>query len=271
MALREWIYADESGIHDQAPHCLVAGYRGSPNQWKRFNAAWNNVLSLRDYKISVFHSNEFFNRTLVSNPAKNPYLGWPDAKADRFRDELLGVIRRFKLKPVGCAVNVRDFESFTYGERCVMAGYQPPAYSKEPHPYSVAFRFMIEDALEQAEQSTEFHFFLGLQRELQSTAKNAYALLKNHGLDGRAHQLKGIGFEDPRDFPGIQAADLFVYSWYGYLSRNGQIYGQKRRAMNQLTNNRKDLPNCNAKNIESMFGIAGIIGEDREELRRLRG
>lgn len=37
-------YMDESGIHEGAHVCVIAGYWGSQKKWKRFETRWREIL-----------------------------------------------------------------------------------------------------------------------------------------------------------------------------------------------------------------------------------
>jgi hypothetical protein len=36
-------YLDESGIHGDSSHCIVAGFVGSAREWNNFETKWQNV------------------------------------------------------------------------------------------------------------------------------------------------------------------------------------------------------------------------------------
>lgn len=215
VGLKQFALVDESGIHTEAEVCLVGGYRASPVQWKRFNANWSGVLGR--YNIRVFHSNVFFNRKRIRNPKKNPYLKWTDAKANDFLGELLSVIHGQRIHPIGGSVKVPDFQSFPFHVRCDLAGYSSgPSRRKhrQPAPYHFAFKVMIGDALKGTHPDTAMHFIAAEQREYEQRASEVHARLKNlQGVD-QSRQLRGIAFEAPCDFPGLQAADLFAWHWH---------------------------------------------------------
>ena len=76
---------DESGIHDGAKLCVIAGFIGTAKQWARFEELW------RPSATPPFHAKEFFK--------SNPLFGCPYEPCDHteFR---AGVDRRFAvLKP----------------------------------------------------------------------------------------------------------------------------------------------------------------------------
>lgn len=274
MALKQFVLADESGTHEGSIYCIVGGYRGSPGQWDIFKRNWQAVL--RKYGVAEFHSNVFFNRKRITDPDKNPYLKWSDQKADEYLNELLKVISGRRIYPVGCAVNVRDFENCSYGERCVLAGYEPTLSrrkSQRPAPYHVAFRHMLADAITMTHPDTALHFTFALQREYKQRALEAYDLLKELGKSGREDQLSGIGFETPTDWPGLQAADLLTHHWYhcSVRSLEGKRITKKNVGiMNVLTHKRNEMPLLNAAAIDRVFAAVGISLESRQQLKRVK-
>jgi hypothetical protein len=252
VAAREFVWTDESGTHSGSAWCLVAGYRGSPGQWKRFDAEWRAVLN--QYGVGAFHSRQYFNRKRITDPKRNPYLNWPDKKAASYFGDLLGVIKGHKIYPVGCAVDVRAFEAYSYGERCVLAGYlSKPSRrkSRDPVPYHLAFRLMLADAIKTAAPGTELHVIIAEQTEYQQRAGEVYTLTKQLG---DVQELKSFGMRDPKDEPALQAADLFAGRWHNFLVRGRQRLNRENEiAMNVLTHKRPDMPTCAGANMEAMF------------------
>jgi len=274
VALKQFVVADESGTHEGSVYCIVGGYRGSPGQWDIFSRNWRAVL--QKYGVPEFHSNVFFNRKRITDPRKNPYLDWSDQKAGDYLGELLKVISERRIYPVGCAVDVRDFESCSYGERCVLAGYNPrPSRrkSQRPAPYHVAFRLMLHDATETTHPDTALHFKFALQEQYKQRALEAFNLTKELGKTGREHQLRSIRFESPTDWPGLQAADLLMHHWYYcsvWLWAGKKLTRQNVAIMNVLTHKRNHMPFCNAAGIDRLFADAGISPESRQQLKRVK-
>ena len=109
VVVKEFVYADEAGTHENATYCLVAGYRASPRQWKKFKEEWQ--VALKDAGVSVFHANVFFNRTINKDPEENAYLRWSAAKAEKFLQQLLDIIHKRQIHPVGCALHIPAFRA----------------------------------------------------------------------------------------------------------------------------------------------------------------
>ena len=276
MALREWVYVDESGIGDNDHYCLVAGYAASVRRWNRFNREWKAVLNKPQYRIAKgFHSKVFFNRKTIKDSRVNPYLDWSDAKADSLLNELLMVITRSGIVTVGGAVDIDVFSSYSFVERCVMVGYIPESIRRKnraPQPYHLAMRVLIEDVVQRVPPLTEVHLVISEQRELQQRALDGYAQLKEAWVNsdqGRmrryGEKLKSIRIESPLDTPALQAADLFANRTYYNLQRGLQVNAWNQKIINQLTRRtpRRGIRVANALSIEAMLSDAMS-----DELRR---
>ena len=95
-------YIDESGIHEGAKVCVVAGYFGGRGQWRRFESEWLRLLKGYDIPLSDFHA-----KNLVKNTRHATFL--------RSAGKL---IRSFeKLHPIAVGVVVDDFMSLPVKQR----------------------------------------------------------------------------------------------------------------------------------------------------------
>lgn len=277
--MHEYVYVDESGIHGAADFCLVAGYLGSVVQWQRFRAAWRHVLRQHHGRDGVvFHANDFFGRKYGNE--ENPWRSWSDKKADDYLDELLGVIRAHKIIPVGCAVDVKAFNTYTWGDRCVLAGYTPMKVRNltrsRPAPYHLAVNLLIDDCVTHGAKGTDLHFVIAEQAQLQERALEGYTQRK--GLLATAgpyeqevvKRLKGMSVESPADFPALQAADLLANRCYNMLSHGLKVNKYGMKAMKGVAHARQDLPLLTAPFLEQMFLDAEITGEGRAALQALQ-
>ena len=151
-------YSDETGTHDGAIYCIVSGFIASPRHWRIFDTAWRKVLE--KYEVSEFHSIDFFRR-------RNQFAGWDDYKAQLFLTELVeDVLMPRRLTPVGGAINVSDFNSFTHGERryLTMAQITPDGQlvtSGAPsRPYQLGLVTLAFDAIQESISDSKVDFIL---------------------------------------------------------------------------------------------------------------
>lgn len=213
LAIRSLVRTDESGTHPGSAVCVIAGYAGSPAQWKLFDSDWRKVL--RQYHIDFFHGKVFFNRKKITDKKRNPYLNWSDKRANDYFDDLLKAIDKRKIIPVGGGVDIPAFDSYTYGEQCALVGYwqkRGRRKSRLPVPYHLAFRMMLVDAADATDPDSELHFMMAEQREYRQRAIEAYVGMKKH-VPQHDERFKSFSVAEPIDVPALQAADLMVGYW----------------------------------------------------------
>jgi hypothetical protein len=51
-------YLDESGIHEGAKVCVIAGYFGGSGQMKRLEKAWKKTLAEHSFEMKDFHAKD---------------------------------------------------------------------------------------------------------------------------------------------------------------------------------------------------------------------
>lgn len=273
VAARALTYADESRIHESSNVCLVAGYRASPGQWKVFEKDWRAVLSKPEYRIKCFHSKVFFNRKVIPAGSGNPYSRWSEIKAKRFLGELLMVIARRQLAPVGCAIDIKDWKALSFGERSILAGYTSNRFGRRhhlanPQPYHLAFRVTLEDAAHGTDPNTQLQFTFAEQGQYEQRAYECWDLTKSHCPLPYVDQLTYLGFASPLKYVQLQAADLYARSWYNYFAREGQgLNDENWMALKMLNRRRPTILYCDADGMERIFRSGSITDESCQQVR----
>ena len=126
----QYVYADESGIHEEAQSCMVGGWMGAPSQWAEFNPRWHDAIA--EYQVwndaldkeagLAFHAKHFFPK-INWRSSHSPYAGWSDGRATEFLDRLLLESRRTPgLYPIGGIVVTEDFRALDTDTRRFMTG-----------------------------------------------------------------------------------------------------------------------------------------------------
>jgi hypothetical protein len=237
-----------------------------PRAWRAFDFAWRGALRT-NRAPNIFHGKVFYNRDKISDPAKNPYLGWSQSQADKLISDLLAVIDGSDIFPVGAGVHVPAFNAVTYGERCLLAGYlTKPTLSKtsDPAPYHLAFRSMLLDALDKSTVDSELHITIAQQKDYQQRAGEVYLMTQSDAP--RGNQLQHFGMEKPDKMPALQAADLQARHWNNFL-----VFGRARvnqetiQAMDVLARKRNDMLVCDAAAMEGL--LAPIPADERKAIQ----
>jgi Protein of unknown function (DUF3800) len=195
-------YIDESGIHDGAEVCLLAGYFGGRGQWRKFDKAWQRVL--RDFDLESFHAKDVVKRRDSAD------LLWG----------LANVVAQNKICPVAFGVVVQDFFKFTLTERRFLTGatLTPSGKIKESgspnRPYFVPFPFIIKRVLSYAPVGGKAHFFFGVDSVFSKYATTIYSKLRDSGQHVYQERFGTIAYPDAKNTPALQAADLLVHMVY---------------------------------------------------------
>lgn len=227
MAVEYFTYADESGLQGSPKYCLVLGFIASPRQWEIFNQEWVKVL--KNYETTEFHAKDYFGR----NPQGKHglYDRWSLAKASTFLEALLSVVKPRQLYPVGGAVDVSDFNSFTLSERKFLTGgfinrsREWTTTGAPSKPYYFAMNYLVSEALFHVPPEVGVHFVFDEQNVLQARAQETFRETATVGLlsDGqRTEQMKSVTFIRSVDSPGLQLADMYCYAWNRLLTKNEQ-------------------------------------------------
>jgi uncharacterized protein DUF3800 len=218
-------YFDESGIHDGAKVCVVAGYYGSQSAWRTFERHWNRIIE--DYPElhdCGFHATRFFKR--VKGKRIGHYKDWTDDKARHFLDRLVQAVMRNRIFPISYAIVVEDFLSLPLVTRKWLTGAQFRPDGKcvtsgcPKKSYYLPFSLCILDSarMSGANPVDKIHFFAGLDRSFYRYANALYKfILVDSRLPASIKGLLGqIGYPLAKDTPGLQAADLLAYRFYRF-------------------------------------------------------
>ena len=108
-------YLDESGIHDGAPVCVIAGVFGGKGQWSRFDRDWRRLLDSFGLNLEDFHANKLLGR-------HGAFSGWEDKQYADFLAGIASIFPRYKIYPVSFGIVVEDFFSFNQKQRHFFTG-----------------------------------------------------------------------------------------------------------------------------------------------------
>lgn len=237
-------FADESGTQENPRYCLVAGWIGSPRQWRLFDRTWSQVLS--EYAVPDFHSSDFFARK--SNPSNsNPYRGWDDGRALSFLTALTSAISERRLHPIGGAVDVRVFMAYSEGERRYLtsAAVRPSGKfsgitGAPSRPYQLAFPIFLTEATQAAKEDASIHFVFDQNHNEVAYALQVFQRMKEEQRHELWKRLGKLTFTSRTQELGLQAADLYTHLWYAFLENGVPRMGVERYQAWQPLKKRRD-------------------------------
>src|SRR5215469_11377129 len=202
-------YLDESGIHDGAAVCVIAGYFAGRGQWRKFEKAWRRVLHDFGMPLEEFHAKDLVKKD--------------DPKYKKLVDALAQLIAGFaqKVHPVSAAIVVQDFYSFSLDDRKFMTGAtlrnnKLVGSGSPDKPYYIPFQHCLKRVTEYAPVGGKAHFFLGLGHAFSGYAQSLFEQAKADPHSPRREQLGDIDFPEAKHTPQLQAADLLVHLSYLY-------------------------------------------------------
>jgi hypothetical protein len=205
-------YWDESGIQD-ADVCLMAGYFGGANQWRRLNRRWNEILGREG--VREFHAKEFW-RLNQNRRRTGPYKDWDDERAEQFLSDLVSASVDVKIHPVCCAVSLAEWKTLTLNQQRYFTGAR---FHKVTHkqrgtgaptkPYFWCFQHCVFNAAKYCD-GVVIDAYFDRSDQLQGYAQGYWSEL----ADRRMLPWRNLGaasFPNSEDAPGIQLADLLAY------------------------------------------------------------
>jgi len=206
-------YLDESGIHDGAKVCVIAGYFGSPSRMRKLELEWKRVLASNSFPMEDFHAKD-----LVKNRDSYPLL-----------KKLARVISdQKKVYPITWAVLVDDFNSFSLAQRRFFTGaILDPETGKlfgsgcPTKPYFAPFQNIVKTITNATPVGGKAHFVFGLNSKFSSYALDLFrrfsadAAVEKPYSDWKSKERLGNPlFPLAAKTAQLQAADLLVHLTY---------------------------------------------------------
>ena len=256
VALELFTYADESGIQGDDNYCIIGALIATPPQWTSFKEQWGRVLSSKD--VDLFHARRFFQRD-ENGFRLDYYKKWTEVEADTFISDLLTIIRDNSIGIGGCAVDIHAFDSLSLGERHFLTGgywrsKRNTLTSGAPtRPYYLALHGMIAHIMNRVPNDAVVHFYFDRQDILEQWAVRSFGNVKVLREYDRDSRLGSIVYASKQKESPLQAADLYVYSWYRLLSNSARRRITPELATDYLTRDKSSMLILDAHQLESML------------------
>jgi hypothetical protein len=212
-------YLDESGIHDGAPICVIAGYFGGSGQWRKFEQDWRDLLEGAEVPLEEFHAKDLIKR-------RGFFLKWGNDKHAQFLNGIAETICRYKIYPVSQSLILKDFNALSLGEKKFFTGARIDHDGKlltsgcSGKPYFMPFQYCLRHVCSYAPVGGKAHFFFGLDRSFYEYATDLFKFLKEHVDMPNKERLGDISAPMAKLTPQLQAADYHSYLTY--------LHGQER-------------------------------------------
>jgi len=212
---------DESGIHDGAHVCVIAGFWGGANRWKEFAPRWTKIIENADEPaLKEFHSSNFWN---ASGQRRGVFARWSDSKAEQFVSELIACIADLDLYPMSASLKISAWRKLNKEERMFLTGGKMNLPTREwasrsaPNKtYYLPFQFAVVYPAMACKEHLRVNYFFDLNKQFRNHATELFELMKkDENLTCRS-RIGKLSLLTSEESPGLQAADLLAYQSYRY-------------------------------------------------------
>jgi Protein of unknown function (DUF3800) len=193
----------------------IAGLVGWSDKWEGFDLDWNTVL--HEEKIpKPFHMTDF-----VQHTEKFSDKRWEDPQERvRILNLLLLVISKWDVIPVGCSVVHADFQELTENQKTKF-GNSPYYLAFQEVTANIVWASINASLSEMTEKPDSFVGGISMVyaqlKKFTGPAEGLWDTMKERSPLG--HWMSSYTRGDPKDFPPLQAADIWAYS----LGRLGEF------------------------------------------------
>jgi hypothetical protein len=209
-------YIDDSGSHDKAHNCLLGGYWGGVNEWRKFERKWKAVLD--HFGIEEFHAKEFWPRP--NGFRIGPYKRWSNDRHRSLIDNLLKVIQSSKIYPFMCGVLSAEWEKQQLFYREIFTGasrLKPNINQKHMNPLFLPFQVCVARLSQYCHPGVTMNFVVD-QTSFPSAWVDCFRGVKYEMFaeDKLRQSIGELTFADSKIALPLQAADLLAYEGHRY-------------------------------------------------------
>lgn len=228
-------YLDESGIHDSAEACVVAGYFGKIGPWRRLERGWRDAARKFSVPVAEIHAKDLVTKTGF-------FHKWAVEKQTEFLNVLVRVVVDSGIHPVATGVSVPDFFSLSEKHRKFVTGatWDGKRFisSGSPNkPYFMLFTECTKVVQKYTPLGQRARFFCGLGKPVEGYAREVFAEYRFR--PSSEQKLGTIAFPLASKTPHLQAADLFSYLAYRYMLDHKEWNVSPSGPLAMLIRNRK--------------------------------
>jgi hypothetical protein len=225
-------YFDESGTDANSKVVVVGGYLAPSDDWKVLEAHWLDVLKTRN--APYYHATD-----AEATVPGGPYKGWNIEQARELTDSVVSVIAPMDaLKGVAVHVATEHWLEATEIIKPYLTEKELKKFPKQLYniPFQILAKSCIDVMLECLRPALLAHetvAFIFEDNEFKHATLQAREDVKRTHIH-RA-RIGSIGFEEKKRFAGLQAADLFTWSYRRVTElRRGYKIGSIHRSLTSL-------------------------------------
>jgi hypothetical protein len=212
----------------------MGGWIATEEQWLALPGIWRQFLNRPDYKISSFHSKEFWH-------GEDEFAGWSERKKRTFLRDAKAVLQNATLTSIGAAIINKQYDEFR-------STFKVNRW-RHDSKYGYCFRLCAVMSLnyvmhEFPKERISFLLESGDPNagDVQRIFHNLKTAVTTHG-GGRpveyAPYVGVLAFDSPANFPSLEGADLVASDFYQKLVEG------KYKQKNKPSRNMRHLAGAN--------------------------
>ncbi len=213
-------YMDDSGSHANSHNCVVGGYFGGVNEWRRFERQWKPILD--EYHVSEFHARRFWARDKAGQLV-GEFRGWSNRKHLEFLDRLLNVIESKKIYPFATGVLGSEWGKHKIGHRRYFTGATVEHPTGAPSkPIFLGFMTCVLRVATHCHAGVKVNFVFDDNPQTMGWASICFSDLKKITRSDRALStcLGELVFASSAVALPLQAADLIAYAAHNWAKES---------------------------------------------------
>jgi hypothetical protein len=204
-------FLDESGIHDSAKVCVIAGYYGESEEWRSLEERWRAILCNADVPIDKFHALDLIEH-------RKFFFRMERAQHDKLKTDLANTVASCRVHPVTVALIVSDFHTLTVPQKQFFTGAtiddstipgKLRTNGCPTTPYFMPFLHCVRKVFDSSPGESEVDFHFGFADPFHGYATEMFKMIRTRNPATR----KPIQSEAKKT-PQMQAADFLCYTTY---------------------------------------------------------
>lgn len=206
-------FLDESGIHNDAEVCVIAGYYGYPGAWKKLNDRWKSILRSAEVPLDKFHALDLIQH-------RGFFFEMPRDDHEKLKMSLARAVASFRVYPVTVALIMEDFRSLTTEQKRFFTGATIDDRSspgklktsgRPSTPYFMPFSHCVRTVYDNnPNREIEFHF--GFARPFLGYAKEMFDVIRTRHPAAREPIQS-----QAKNTPQMQIADFLCHTSYKHM------------------------------------------------------
>jgi hypothetical protein len=203
-------YFDESGDSQDTDFLAMAACIAPDAAWKEFNRRWREHLAACG--APYLHMREFAH-------SSGAYKGWPDDRRKDLLGGCLDALNGLQIVMAATAMRVADFRRLSEQMQVELVDpafccFQDCLFSAQLYAY-----------LGQPGSKTDVVY--SQQKDFRRKLQLLFDYYRQYSKD--PHTLGSLQFENMRDVPALQLADLVAYELRAYFQKQAQVPGAAMR------------------------------------------